>query len=170
VPVVPLIGVAMGLQGVYQLTSIGLNLTSRTEFYSVSTISAALIGIGSGIVLIPRFGVAGAAATVLLAYATQAILAFALAQRLYPVPYETGRLLKVVVAGVGATLVARLWPIELSPLAGFILRGVTTVAAYLAALWMSGFFRQTERAFLREMIARLRRRPAAAGAAPLDVH
>ena len=170
VPVVPLIGIAMGLQGVYQLTSIGLNLTSRTEFYSVSTISAALIGIGSGLILIPRFGVVGAASTVLLAYATQAAVAFVLAQRLYPVPYETGRLTRVLVAGVGATVLAGVLPLELAPLAGFIVRGAATVATYLALLWMSGFFRPTERAFMREMIARVRRRPAAAGPAPIDVN
>ena len=34
-PVVPLIAVGIALQGVYLLTSIGLNLTSRTEFYPV---------------------------------------------------------------------------------------------------------------------------------------
>jgi O-antigen/teichoic acid export membrane protein len=160
----------MGLQGVYQLTSIGLNLTSRTEFYSVSTISAALVGVGSGLALIPRFGVAGAATTVLLAYATQAVLASILAQRLYPVPYEGGRLIRVLAAGAGATLLARFWPIDMPPLAGLILRGMTTVAAYLAALWMSGFFRPTERAFMREMIARMRRRRATAGPAPIDVN
>ena len=46
-PVVPLIAIGIAFQGVYLLTSIGLNLTSRTEFYPVSTIAAALVGLAS---------------------------------------------------------------------------------------------------------------------------
>ena len=157
VPVVPLIGMAMGLQGVYQLTSIGLNLTSRTEFYTASTIAAAIAGVAAGLWLIPRFGVVGAAETVLLAYATQAAIACVLAHRLYPMRYEIGRLLRVVGAGVIAALVAAAIP-DMAPLAGFFARGTTTVAAYVAVLWMTGFFRPTERAFMREMLRKGARR------------
>lgn len=169
-PVVPMIGVAMGLQGIYQLTSIGLNLTSRTEFYSVSTIAAALVGIGAGVWLIPGFGVAGAAFTVLIAYFVQVAVAFVLSQRCYPVPYEAGRLTRVVLAGVGATFAAKALP-EMAPLAGFLARGTTTVVAYGALLWITGFFRASERAFLREMVAHIRRRHApAAASSPLDAN
>jgi O-antigen/teichoic acid export membrane protein len=154
VPVVPMIGMAMGLQGVYQLTSIGLNLTSRTEYYTVSTMTAAAIGVGAGLWLIPRFGVVGAAETVLLAYAAQAAIAMAFAQRLYPVRYETGRLLRIVAAGVIAVLAARLLP-AMPPLAGLLARGGVTVGAYAAVLWMTGFFRPTERAFMREALRKI---------------
>jgi O-antigen/teichoic acid export membrane protein len=155
VPVVPLIGMAMGLQGVYQLTSIGLNLTKRTEFYSVSTIGAAGVGIAAGLWLIPRFGIIGAAETVLLAYAVQAAVAYVFAQRLYPVRYEIGRLARVAVAGIAAALIAQALP-DMPPLAGFLARGTTAVAVYVTVLWMTGFFRPTERAFLREIAQRLR--------------
>jgi O-antigen/teichoic acid export membrane protein len=169
-PVVPLIAAAIALQGVYQLTSIGLNLTSRTEFYSASTIAAAVVGVGAGLWLIPRFGVVGAAVTVLAAYFTQAAIAFIFAQRLYPVEYETGRLARVVGAGVLATATARFLP-PMPPVAGLFVRGVDTVLVYLGLLWMSGFFRRTERAFMREMIERFRRRrPSEPGPAPIDAN
>lgn len=167
VPVVPMIALALGLQGVYQLTSIGLNLTGRTEGYSAATIAAAGVGLAAGLWLIPRFGVPGAAATVLISYATQVVIAFALAQRVYPVAYEAGRLLRVSAAGAGAALLALMLP-DMPALAGFLARGTATVAAYTALLWMTGFFRPTERAFLQEMILRLRRRSPAASAKPLD--
>ena len=150
-PVVPLIGLAMGLQGVYQLTSIGLNLTKRTEFYSAATISAALAGIGAGVFLIPRFGVVGAAETVLLAYAVQVAIASVVSHRLYPIPYEASRLARVVVAAVAAALVAVSLP-DMPPLAGFLARGAATAGVYVGLLWITGFFRATERAFLRELI------------------
>jgi hypothetical protein len=51
------------------------------------------------------------------------------------------------------------------PIAGLLARATTTVGVYAALLWLSGFFRPTERAFLRELIGRLRRRPAVAAEA-----
>jgi len=168
VPVVPIIALALALQGVYQLTSIGLNLTSRTEFYSASTIAAAIVGGGVSLLLIPRFGVTGAAVAVLAAYLTQAIAGILFAQRLYPIAYEKGRLARIVLAAAAAVLVARLLPAT-SPLAGLLARGMVVVGIYTAVLWMTGFFRATERAFMREMLARLRDRPPPAAApSPLD--
>jgi O-antigen/teichoic acid export membrane protein len=169
-PVVPLIAGAMALQGVYQLTSIGLNLTSRTEFYSASTITAAGVGVAAGWWLIPRYGVTGAAVTVLLSYVTQAIFAFTFAQRLYPLRYEIGRILRTVAAGTAATLAA-LWMVPpMPPFIGLLTHGSLTVVVYVGLLWASGFLRATERAFMREMIARLRARRSAgdAGAARVE--
>jgi O-antigen/teichoic acid export membrane protein len=159
-PVVPTIAVGIALQGVYLLTSIGLNLTSRTEFYPVSTLTAAGVGFAVGLALIPRYGVVGAALTVLVSYLTQLVVAFVFAQRQYPIEYEVGRLIRLVVAGVAAALAA-LWLVPaLPPVAGLIARGVTCIAVYGMLLWITGFFRATEIAFLREIIARFRRRSA----------
>ena len=157
--IIPIIALGMGCQAIYLLTSIGLNLTSRTEFYPVATFAAAGVGLGSGLVLMPRYGLVGAAIAFLLSYATQAGVAFALAQRFYPISYEVARLARVVVAATAATLVA-LWIIPpMSALAGFFVRGTTTVAVYLSVLALTAFFRSTEVAFAREVWGRLRRTP-----------
>ena len=139
----------MALQGVYLLTSIGLNLTSRTEFYPLATMTAAAVGLGSGVVLMPALGVTGAALALLLAYATQTGVAYVFAQRLYPIRYEWRRLARVVGAGVLAAVAAHTLP-EMPPVVGLAARGATAVGAFGSVLWMSGFLRTTERAFLRE--------------------
>ena len=90
--VIPFIAIGLGLQGVYLLTSIGLNLTSRTEFYAVSTFSALAVGLSLGVWLMPRYGITGAAVAFMLSYVTQAAVAFVLARRVYPIGYEAGRL------------------------------------------------------------------------------
>jgi O-antigen/teichoic acid export membrane protein len=162
-PVVPIIAVAIALQGVYLLTSIGLNLTSRTEFYPMSTLTAAGVGFVVGLVLIPRYGLLGAAVTVLVSYLTLAVVAFVFAQRFYAIRYETGRIARLVVSGIVAALVA-LWIPALPPAIGLILRGATSVGVYLLLLWVTGFFRATEVAFAREMITRFSRRAPANGA------
>jgi O-antigen/teichoic acid export membrane protein len=163
-PVVPTIAIAIAFQGVYLLTSIGLNLTSRTEFYPVSTLTAAGVGFAAGLALIPRYGVVGAAVTVLVSYLTQLLVAFAFSQRMYPVRYETGRIVRLVVAGAAAALVALKLVPDMPPLAGLFVRGATSVAVYLLLLWVTGFFRATEIAFLREIAARRSRRPTTNGA------
>ena len=111
-------------------------------------------------------GIVGAAAIAfLLPYLTQAGVAFALAQRFYPVSYEIGRLARVLVSGVVATAVA-LWVVPaMPPLAGLLTRGFTTVAVYLGLLWTTGFLRASEREFLRAMRGRLQRRGGGKAAA-----
>lgn len=161
VPVLPIVAVGMAMQGVYLLTSIGLNLTSRTEFYPASTIAAAIVGLGGGAVLMPRFGITGAAVALLAAYATQATVAYAFARRLYPIPYEWARIARVAAAGVVAAIGARLLP-EMPPLAGLLARGAATAGLFVGLLWITGFLRATERAFVREQLARRKVRSAAA--------
>ena len=87
---IPFIALGMALQGVYLLTSIGLNLTSRTEYYPVATFAALIVGLGSGVILMPRFGVAGAAIAFLASTITQTSVALVLSRRFYPVTYEDG--------------------------------------------------------------------------------
>jgi O-antigen/teichoic acid export membrane protein len=155
VAVLPVVAVAMALQGIYLLTSIGLNLTSRTEFYPIATMTAAVVGLGSGAMLMPAMGVTGAAIALLLACATQTSVAYLFARRLYPIPYEWFRLAKVIGAGLLAALAA-LWLPEMPSLVGLGARGATALGVFVGLLAISGFLRGTERAFLREKWRRLK--------------
>ena len=74
--------------GVYLLTSIGLNITSHTQYYPVSTAIGAAVNIGLNVLWITRFGIIGAAWANGAAYAIQAAVAYRLSQRFYPVRYE----------------------------------------------------------------------------------
>lgn len=154
VPVIPLIAVGMAAQGIYLFTSIGLNLTSKTQYYPVATFAALGVGLASGALLMPRFGLTGAAVAFALSGVTQASVAFVFARRFYPIPYEAGRLSRVAASGVLAAL-AGVWLVpEVPAWAGLLLRGALTVAAFAGLLAISGFFRKTERAFVREMVGR----------------
>ena len=92
------------LQGVYLLTSIGLNITKHTQYYPVSTIAGATCNVALNFVLIPRFGIIGAAWANAAAYGVQAVVAYSLSQRFYPIQYEVGRLTRV---GAAALIVVR---------------------------------------------------------------
>jgi O-antigen/teichoic acid export membrane protein len=156
-PVVARTAVGVFLQGVYLLTSIGLNITKRTGFYPASTIAAAVANVGLNYTLIPRYGMIGAAWANAAAYGLQAALAYSFSNRFYPVEYERGRLARACAASLFAFLAARAIP-PLPPLAGVLIRGTVVVTVFSALLWISGFFRRDE---LR-VLARLRRVPSTA--------
>lgn len=153
--------VGVFLQGVYLMTSIGLNLTRSTQYYPVATTIAAVVNIGLNFALIPRYGIMGAAYANAIAYATQAGLAYRFSQRVYPMSYERGRLARVVAAAVLAYLAARAFP-EMHPVAGVLVRGTTVVVVMAAALWAGGFLRKEE----LQVLERLRRPRVAAAAVP----
>jgi O-antigen/teichoic acid export membrane protein len=154
--VVPLIALGIAWQGVYLLTSIGLNLTSQTKYYPVSTFAAAVVGLGTGAALMPAYGATGAAVAFLLSYMTLAIIAGFFARRHYPMAYETQRIARLVGAAALAAAAGLSLPV-LPPIAGVLARGTTAVAVFGVLLLVSGFLRPTERAILASAWARARR-------------
>ena len=158
------------LQGLYLLSSIGLNITKRTRYYPIATTTAAATNIGLNFLLIPRYGIVGAAWANGGGYAVQAVLGYMFSQRFYRIEYEWGRLARVVGCAVAACLGARLLPSvhvagisarsALAALPDVLLRGAAVVAIYAALLTATGFFNADELGYLR----RLRRRaPRVAG-------
>jgi O-antigen/teichoic acid export membrane protein len=149
------------LQGVYLLTSIGLNITKQTQYYPIATTIAAATNVGLNFALIPRFGMIGAAWANGACYAVQAILGYAFSQRFYRISYEWGRLARISIAGLVASLVARALPTVrlasvdprsvMAALPDAIVRGLVVVTVYLALLALTGFFHAKEITALRAM-------------------
>jgi O-antigen/teichoic acid export membrane protein len=158
--VVAWISVGVFFYGVYLLTSIGLNITSRTRYYPVSTAVGAAVNLGLNFALIPRFGMLGAAWANATAYGLQAAIAFHYSQRFYPIRYEGGRLARAVAAAVAGFGLAQLVP-ELPPAAGLAARGGVVVIVTASLLWLTGFFNPEELRWLNS----LRRRRS--GAVPI---
>ena len=160
-PVVAWTAIGVFLQGVYLLTSIGLNITKRTGYYPVATIAAAIANVALNFALIPRYGMMGAACANAAAYAVQAGLAFAFSQRVYPVRYEYGRLARATGAAAVAFVAGAAVP-ALPAWAGLIVRSLVVIAVFAGLLWISHFFKREE----LQILARLRpgRAPVSAGA------
>ena len=162
-------------QGFYLLTSIGLNITKQTQYYPVATISAAATNIVLNLLLIPRYGLVGAAWANGAAYAVQAALGFALSQRVYPVAYEWGRIGRVCLAGIAAYGAAMMLPSirlavsarsSLAPLPDLLARGTTVIVVFTVLLAATRFFHADE---LRRLGAlRRRTQPAVEPVRPPD--
>jgi O-antigen/teichoic acid export membrane protein len=137
-------------QGVYLMTSIGLNITKRTQYYPVSTAIAAVANIGLNVALIPRLGIMGAAYANGVSYAIQAGIAYRYSQRFYPVAYEWSRLIRVILSAALAWLAAAALP-AMHPLLGIVARGATVVVVMSGALWIGGFLHPEELAILARL-------------------
>jgi O-antigen/teichoic acid export membrane protein len=156
--VVPWIALGVAFQGVYLLTSIGLNITKHTEYYPVATGIAAATSIAANLVLVPPFGIVGAAWANMLAYGVLAGVSWRFSQRFFPIRYESSRLARIAVAGGGAVAVAYLIVPALNPVAGLLVRGSVVVVVYFGVLVWSRFFVPNEVARLAAVISRVRRR------------
>jgi O-antigen/teichoic acid export membrane protein len=154
--VIPWIGLGVLLQGVYLLTSIGLNITKRTEYYPIATGIAAATSLAANVLLIPRFGLLGAAWSNVIAYAVLAAVSLWFSQRLYPIRYEHGRIARVALAGLAAGAAGRMLPASGHPLALVLLRGGVVLAAFPAVLAAIGFFEPHELRRLQRLYRRFR--------------
>ncbi len=153
--VTPWIALGVMFQGAYIVGSIGLVITKRTARYPLATGGAAAASLLANAWLIPRYGLMGAAWANTLAYATLAVVTITFSLRLYPIPYEWSRLLRIAAAGLVAFVASnRLVPASLSPLPGIALHGVLVTGAYLAVLYATGFFHSGELRVLRDIRSR----------------
>ncbi len=157
--VIPWIGLGVTFQGIYLLTSIGLNITKNTHYYPMATGIAAGTSLVGNLLLVPRFGAIGAAWTNAASYAVLAGTAYVFSQRVYPVRHEYGRLARLVVAGTGAWLAARALPPVGSPLVGVVVRGTMVLVTYPALLALLRFFNRQEIDGLARLIASRRAGP-----------
>ena len=131
----------------YTVVAIGVGRARKTQFNWVVTGVAAALNIGMNFVLVPRYGMIGAAISTAAAYSAMFVLMTLNAQRVFPTPYQWRRV--ATAAGVAVALdVTGEW-------AGVGLGvAVALVIAYPVALGALGFYSPGE----RRRIAQLARR------------
>lgn len=96
--IVPVVALAYAFHGAFLLGSIGIGIEKRARYYPMITAAAAATNIGFNFLLIPRFGIAGAAWATVFSYALMAALGVFVSHGLYPVPFETRRLAALLAA------------------------------------------------------------------------
>jgi O-antigen/teichoic acid export membrane protein len=150
--VVPLLAFAVAALGAYTVVAIGLGRARRTQFNWVVTGAAAAVDVGLNLILVPRYGMIGAAISGAAAYASMFVLMSIYAQRTYPVPYQWRRVALVVGAAVALTAAGKSLEV---PLAAAVLLAL----AYPLILFPLGFYLPAER---RRLLAAGRRLVTAA--------
>ena len=156
-PLVPLLALALAIQTIRALPGTSLNVAKKTTVYPTVTAAGAIISVGAYFALIPRYGTYGAAVALLISQVLTTALMIHLAQRAYRIPYEVGRLAKVVAVGI-ATYVAMMTIVS-----GSSWRTVAVRSALLllfpAGLLLLRFLRPQELADIRKLLSNVRRSP-----------
>jgi O-antigen/teichoic acid export membrane protein len=165
--VTPWIALGVMFQGLYLVGSIGLVITKRTTRYPVSTGLAAVVSLIANILLIPKYGMLGAAWANVIAYFTLAAVTSAFSWQVYPIPYEWSRLARIAAAGVLSFLAAQ-WtvPVSLHPVTSLLVRAAVIVPTYFAALYVMRFFHPRELRMLIELRQRVLARAPRATTVP----
>ncbi len=163
---VGLVTTGVTLYALYMVLVVILGRTGRTEFNLPATIAATVVNVGLNLALVPSMGIVGAGLALVASYIVVLALMYVFTQRLFPVPYEWGRLARVVLAAAALIGIGELvMPTEGA--AGLLGR-VALVLCYPALLLLSGFFSEGERRWLALLRhpGELRERLRALGEAP----
>ncbi len=96
--VVPIILLAYLFNGIYVNLQAGLYIAEKTKYFPVVTIAGALVNVAANLLLIPRLGIAGAALATLASYMVMAAGLLYFAQKFYGIPYEYGKIVKILAA------------------------------------------------------------------------
>ena len=130
----------------YVVVVIGVGRARRTQFNWVVTGAAAVVNVALNLLLIPPYGMMGAAVATIAAYVTMFAGMTWWAQRIFPVPYQWRRVLTAVVVAVALVLVGKL-------AGGGLPVALALSLAYPLALLPAGFYLPGER---RAIAGRLR--------------
>jgi O-antigen/teichoic acid export membrane protein len=96
--VVPVVLLAYIFGGISIHLNAGIFIEKKTAYLLPTSILGALSNIVANLILIPKYGIMGAAYATLIAYALSAFALYFIVKRFYPIEYEFGRLIKLALS------------------------------------------------------------------------
>jgi len=153
--VIPWVACSYVMYAGYMVVNIGIYLRSKTHYAMWIVGAAALFNLTLNLVLIPSFGILGAAAATLLSYTLLFVVAWQVNRRFFPLSYEWGRVAKLgavaaVVFFVGQNIIWEGLPA--------ILVKVLLLILFWGLLLLSRFFNSNEIAMIQKVGGSLVRR------------
>jgi O-antigen/teichoic acid export membrane protein len=130
---VPIIVIAYVLHCWGNFLNLGIFIKERTEYYTVANWAAAIVAVIGYVLLIPRWLAWGAAIATLASVAVRFWLAFAFSQRLWPIRYEWGPVVRLLLVASAFGLLSALLPLISLPASLAI--HVLMFAAYAVLVW-----------------------------------
>jgi O-antigen/teichoic acid export membrane protein len=132
-------------QAGYVVVAIGIGRVRRTQFNWVVTGAAAALNVALNLILIPPYGMMGAAIATVAAYSLMFLMMAVYAQRIYATPYQWRRVAIALTVAIALLVAGKLLDAPL-PLA------IALCAVYPLALLPLGFYLPAERARLRRLL------------------
>jgi O-antigen/teichoic acid export membrane protein len=151
---VPLVSTGVTLYALYLVLVVVVGRVGRTEFNFPVTATAAGVNVGLNLLLVPDHGLVGAGMALVGSYLVMLVLMYLVTRRLFPVPFQWGRLARIVLLA-GSLYAAGELLLPTSGAVGFLSRAAL-VPLYGVLLLASGFLVPDELRYLRALRERLR--------------
>jgi len=162
-PTTFVLALSVAVYAVYFVFWVGSNVAKKNRMIPVFFVIASAANIGLNFLLVPAYGMYAAAWTHVAGFAILAVTVYFYSEKWYPIPYEWGRLLKIVLA-TGLTLAAAWsvgWAFDQSvymPYAELVVSSLAqapTLLVFPIVLFATGFFTPGERAKMGGALRRL---------------
>ncbi|MBN2072474.1 MAG: oligosaccharide flippase family protein [Actinobacteria bacterium] len=158
--VIPIIVLTYSIWSVRKIINVAVTIKRKTQGMAVIEIIGAVVNIGLNFLLIPRYGIWGAAYATLTTYIVVTLLLFLYNQKLMKLYYEWGRILKLV--AVTGIIFAAGYLIVIDDMVLSIVFKVIIILLYPLLLFVVRFYTggEIEKAgvFMKSLPDRLRRR------------
>lgn len=147
---VPIILIAYVLQSWTLVHNVGIQVRERTEWYTLATWAGAIVALAGYALLIPRFFGLGAALATVASFAVREWAVYTASQKLWPVRYRWGPVIRAVLLASGVCAVGLLLP---RPNVGISLSlRLLLLLAYLGGVWQIGVLTPGDRLAIRRFL------------------
>jgi O-antigen/teichoic acid export membrane protein len=133
----------------YTVLSIGVGRARRTQFNWVISGAAAAVNVVLNVILIPPYGMMGAAVATVAAYVVLFVGMALNAQRVFPTPYQWRRVATLAAVAVGLTVLGKVLDVPLAA-------AIVLTLAYPLLLLPTGFYLPAELQRMRKLVAATR--------------
>jgi O-antigen/teichoic acid export membrane protein len=140
--VVPFIAFSYVLYGCYLITAVPFYLKEKTKFLVLLVVISAVLNLTLNYVLIPIYGMIGAAITTLISYSVLLLNTIILGRRYYPIPFKFLQLLKLFVSALVIYIGSSYINLD-SVILVWVLR-LMTLACFPVLLLLLKFFNNTD--------------------------
>jgi O-antigen/teichoic acid export membrane protein len=161
--VVPWIAGAFLLEALTVVGNVGMPMHRKVKFRPLILAAVAGLDVALNLALVPGWGARGAAIALFTSFGAKFFLEVLVGYRLYPVPYEYGRVLRLAAVGAATYWVGS--SIAWSSLATSVGGKAFLLLCAPLALYATSFFEPGELRRLRLSLSSVRRRPTALGEA-----
>ena len=150
-PLVPLVVLSMVIFGLRYHFEFGILWSKKTQYYAYINGLTSFINVGLNFLLIPNFGIWGAVFASLIAITIHSILLYLISNRLYPIPFEFFRVLKMF--SLACFFFAISIFISTSSIFIDIALKIGLILGFSATLVGLNIFTQEEKSKLRDMLS-----------------
>jgi O-antigen/teichoic acid export membrane protein len=147
--VVPIVVAALVFSGLYRVITVGVNIKKKNIWLPIMVAGAAVVNIIFNFLLIPRWGMMGAAWATVIAYAVMCGASYVVDEYYFPIRYERMRVLKILVA-MAATYTVSVFVMPVSLIGQFVV-GSLVILLYPGLLFALRFPNDSEYRRLRQV-------------------